>query len=147
MPYDGFAIDYHLDPVDRDGAGDDNTWMRRGQRGAASGAWRAVFHDIDERGVVAHVAAGPETGVFLTDTPLSVSPEGARGHMPMLIARRRIAITAFTVVHQPYRGSPAPLRVDADGARVTVAGEGFEDAIDLKARTFARRAITARDAR
>lgn len=137
-PYDGFATDYAMAPVNRDASSEDNAWLRRGRRGTASGDWRAVFHDQDGRGVVAHVAGCPDTQVFLADTPLFVSADANVGRLPILIARRRIAITAFTVVHQPYIGQPAPLQVRAEGRKVTIQGADFEDTIDFATQTYAR---------
>jgi len=126
---------YGLGPIDSTADADDenNIWLSAADRAAPDGDWQAVFRDVDGAGVRAFVAAGAGTEVFLTTVPCFV---GSPARLPLLIVRRAGRETNFVVVHQPFSGDAAPLRVERQGNELLISGEGFADSFDLAAMVF-----------
>jgi hypothetical protein len=144
--YDDFAVDYSLAPVDSQAAGPHNVWLAAGTRAPGSGPVRAVFREPDGVGVAAYVIGGAPTIVFQSSTPsLIQTPRGIQDpaaaqapRLPVLILRRRALQTDFVVVHQPFRGEPAPLQVDLRDGMLTVTGPSFTDTICFDSSSFTR---------
>jgi hypothetical protein len=136
--YDGFTIDYQLEPIDSASKLADNQWLRKGFKGSVDQAWEASFGTASEKRSVLHVGAEKETEVFTTNTPLYSSsgwdntPEDIRKmSKPMLIIRRKCKATKFVVVHQ-LTSLDKKYEVKANKNSIEISTEDYSDTIEIK---------------
>jgi hypothetical protein len=145
-PYDGFSKDYGVGTIDPRAHSAHNVWLRPGLRGAADADWKARFQDGDGIGTDVTVLGASGTEVFVTDTPYYVSgrgwddppSDGVIRKIPLLIARRKANSATFVIVHQPFSRAFSELSVQSAGAKLTITGGNFVDAIDIASMSFTR---------
>lgn len=141
VPYD-LGADWGFGIIDTSFANvPENRWIVDGHTAATSSSWSSRWRHESGKGVVLTMLGEPDTVLFRGETPDYVghygfsarSADGIRRTIPMAVARRQTAATAFVAMHVPFADDAAPELTlknlsQADGVEILeVKGDDWVD--------------------